>query len=113
LNNQHDDQAVEAQIQAKGLLAPRVTPAQIDALMERVNYVTVQRPGDTTSTYVHAFLDGRFALGTGFSACVDPANFNADIGSEIATKKAMSAARDKLWELEGYRLYASQKENQA
>ncbi len=47
---------------AEKALAPRVTKAQIDALMERVTYTVEQRPGGTTSTFVHAFLDGKFFL---------------------------------------------------
>lgn len=41
-------------------VAPRVTKAQIDALMERVTYTVEQRPGGTTSTFVHAFLMENF-----------------------------------------------------
>ena len=69
-------------------VAPRVTKADIDALMARVTYTVEQRPGGTTSTFVHAFLDGKFFLATGFSACVN--------------------AENKLWELEGYRLFTAQ-----
>lgn len=100
-----DDNAIEEEIQAKGLTAPRVKPADIDALMARVQYFTTQQPGGTTSTFVHAFLDGKFELATGFAACVDPANFNAEIGENIARDKAKDLARNKLWELEGYKLY--------
>lgn len=107
-----EDQKIEAEIQAKGLTAPRVTPQQIQALMDRVTYSTIQRPGGTTSTFVHAYLDGQFFLGGGFSACVDPANFDAEIGEKIARSKAESTARDKLWELEGYRLFSNLKDAQ-
>lgn len=98
------DQAIEKEIQAKGLTAPRITPADIEALMARVTYVTVV-PEGTTSTFTHAYLDGRFSLATGHSACVSPENFNAEIGAKVAKGKAEAAARDKLWELEGYALY--------
>ena len=37
---------------------------------------------------------------TGESACIDPANFNEELGQEIARKKAVNA----LWPLEGYLL---------
>lgn len=86
-------------------VAPRVTQEHINALLARVKYVTVQKPEDTTSTFVHAFLDGKFFLGTGFSACVDPANFKEDIGLRIATKDAESKATAALWGFEGYALY--------
>jgi hypothetical protein len=35
---------------------------------------------------------------TGESACLDPANYNREIGEQIAHKNAL----DKLWDLEGY-----------
>jgi hypothetical protein len=99
------EHTIEQQIRAKGLNAPRVTPGQVDALMARVAFIAEQRPGGSTSTFVHAFLDGKFYLATGKSACVDPANFDAGIGFEIASKQCSQLARDKLWELEGYALY--------
>ena len=100
-----NDQAVEQEIQAKGLNAPRISPHLIGALMARVSYFVVV-PEGTTSTFAHAYLDGKFHLATGHSACVSPENFNAEIGEKIALGKAEAAAKDKLWELEGYRLYA-------
>ncbi|MGQ1156725.1 Gp49 family protein [Acinetobacter baumannii] len=86
-------------------VAPRVTKAQIDAMMGRVTYTVEQRPGGTTSTFVHAFLDGKFFLATGFSACVNAENFDAEIGERIARSNAEKLAENKLWELEGYRLF--------
>lgn len=85
---------------------PKITQEEILALMERVTFQTVV-PEGTTSTFVHAYLDGRFYLASGHSACVSPENFNAEIGYSIAKSKAVLAARDRLWELEGYRLYQS------
>jgi hypothetical protein len=99
------DEVAEQELQEKAV-APRVTKDQIDTLMGRVTYVTVQQPGDTTSTFVHAFLDGKFFLATGFSACVNKENFNADIGERLAKGNAAKQAENKLWELEGYALYA-------
>lgn len=103
-NDMDETVAIEAAIQAKGLNAPRIHPEEIEKLMERVQYKTIV-PEGTTSTFVHALLDGRFLLGSGHSACVSPENFNAEIGRSIAMNKATQAAIDKLWELEGYRLY--------
>lgn len=99
------DQSVEQEIQAKGLNAPRITPEHINDLMERVIFNIVVLEG-TTSTFAHAYLDGKFHLATGYSACVSPENFDAEIGQKIALNKAEAMAKDKLWELEGYRLYA-------
>jgi hypothetical protein len=48
---------------------------------------------------------GIFTLVNGFviveaSSCVDPANFNEDIGKKICRERA----NNKIWELEGYAL---------
>ncbi len=101
------DAAVEPQIQAKGLTAPRVTPQMIQALMARVQYSVGEGPKGTTTTFVHAYLDGNFYLATGMSACVSAANFDAEIGDRIARADAIQKTKDRLWELEGYRLFAS------
>ena len=101
-----DRDAVEQQIQDAGATAPRVTPDRIQALLARVVYQTEHRPAGSTSTFVHAFLDGKFFLGTGHSACVSPDNYRQEIGEGIARKHAERIAEDKLWELEGYHLYA-------
>jgi hypothetical protein len=99
------DAAIEAEVKAKGLdVAPRITVLQIDDLMARVHY-HFEIPTGTTSTFCHAFLDGKFHLGTGHSACVSPENFNAAMGTKMARGKAEQIARDKLWELEGYALF--------
>lgn len=100
------DAQIEQQLDQSGASSRRIRIAQIDAAMARVQYVVVQRPGDSTATFVHAFLDGAFFLATGMSACIDPANFNGEIGERVAREKAANAARDKLWELEGYALYS-------
>lgn len=105
---QFADSKIEQEIVARGLTAPRIMPGDIQALMDKIEYLTEQ-PSNTTSTFVHAFLDGKFLLATGHSACVTPENSNAGIGIKIAKAAAESKAREKLWELEGYRLYAGMK----
>lgn len=95
------DEQIEKEIQAKGLTAPRVTKEHIDALMEQVQYIG-GRVEQTTSTVVHAFLDGNFLLASGHSACVSAENFDADMGYRMAQAQAASKARDQLWLLEGY-----------
>lgn len=100
----NDDDNIEQQIKAAGATGPRVTPDQIEALIKRVTYKSYV-PEGTTSTFVHAFLDDKFLLATGFSACVDASNFRAHIGINAASKGLEQKAKDKLWELEGYALY--------
>lgn len=99
-----NDQDIEQAIQAKGLTAPRVTPADIKALMDRIVYTFDVHPNGSTTTLAHAFLDGDFYLATGVSACVSVENFDAELGKDIAIAGAKAAAEDKLWELEGYAL---------
>ena len=84
--------------------APSITKERIETLLDRVTY-RMEEPTGTTSTFVHAFLDGKFYLATGHSACVSPENFNADIGRAIALKDATGKANAQLWLLEGYALY--------
>lgn len=93
----------EAIILDLGLTAPRITPAMIDELMARVTYATQVVPG-TTTTLATAIAASGFTLCTVESACASPENFNPALGIEIAITKAKVAAREKLWELEGYRL---------
>jgi len=90
-----DDQQIEREIQAKGLTAPRVTPDAVDAAIAGEEYAVFSgRLTVCVLTLANGFLV------TGESSCVDAANFDADLGKKLARQKA----RDKIWELEGYRL---------
>lgn len=93
----------ERVIQKKGLTAPRITPAQIEARMEQVVY-WVQRIPDTTTTIAVAFDENGFSLANEISACASPENFDAQLGEEIALKNCEAKARQELWRLEGYKL---------
>lgn len=98
------EQKIEDQIVEKGLTAPRVTKDQIDALYAKLIFEVGQVA--LTRIMCTATLDG-FSIADGFSACVDPKNFDLQIGGEIATKNCATAAYAKLWEFEGYRLSRS------
>lgn len=74
-----------------------VTPEEIVELLERA-VVERHKMGEKTLV-VTATLENGFVL-TEASSCVDPANFDEEIGTEIALGKI----QDRLWELEGYRL---------
>ena len=91
-----DEAAIEAEIQAKGLDAPRLTPAQIDAAIAGEDYHVF--PG-TTLTFCVLVLRNGFVV-TGESAAASPANFDEEIGRKIARDNA----RQKIWALEGYLL---------
>lgn len=96
-------QVTEQELQAKAV-APRVTKAQIDALLARVSY-HFEQPKGTTSTFCHAYLDDRFYLASGHSACVSLENYNQEIGERIARGNTEAKATSALWELEGYVLF--------
>ncbi len=96
------DIEMEKEILELGLTAPRITPEHIESLMDKVEY-RVHVVEGTTTTQATALLDG-FSLAIGVTACVDPANFNAQLGAKYAIEKARDLASDKLWELEGYAL---------
>ena len=91
-----NEQAVELEIQAKNLNAPRLTPEDIDATVAGEDYYVF--PG-TTLTVCCLKLKNGFVV-TGESAAASPENFDAEIGKKIAR----SNARDKIWALEGYLL---------
>lgn len=91
-----NDNEIETEIQAKGLNAPRVTPAKIDSVIAAEDFHVF--PG-TMLTVCCLTLANGFTV-TGESACASPANFDAEIGRKIAR----GHARDKIWALEGYLL---------
>jgi hypothetical protein len=92
----HDEMAVEAEIQRKGLNAPRLTPALIDEQIVGEAYHVF--PG-TTLTVCALTLKNGFHV-TGESAAASPENFDVEIGRKIARDNA----RNKIWAFEGYAL---------
>ena len=71
---------IEAEIQAKGLNAPRLTPDLIDAAIKSEQYHVF--PG-TTMTVCALTLQNDYIV-TGESAAASPENFDAAIGRKIA-----------------------------
>lgn len=93
------EQAIENEIQEKGLNAPRLSPASIDAVIVSAQYHIF--PG-TQLTVCCITLKNGFTV-TGESACASPENFNQELGEKIA----YNMAREKIWALEGYLLKQS------
>jgi hypothetical protein len=91
-----NEQSIEQEIQAKGLNAPRLTPADIDAVIVGEDYHVF--PG-TTLTVCCLKLRNGFTV-TGESAAASPKNFDVEIGRKIARQNA----REKVWAFEGYLL---------
>lgn len=90
----HDEAAIEAEIQAKGKTAPRLTPEFIDAQIVGEDYHVF--PGTTLTVCALKLRNGFIVIGE--SAAASPENFDAGIGRKIARDNA----RNKIWALEGY-----------
>lgn len=90
------EQEIEQELQAKGLNAPRLCPADIDAAIVGETF-TVLPSGK--AMVCELTLKNGFTV-RGESACVSKDNFDADIGKKISRENA----RDKVWGFEGYRL---------
>lgn len=90
------EQSIEKEIQEKNLNAPRLTPALIDATIKEEDYHVFE---NTCLTVCCLTLRNGFTV-TGESACASPANFDSEIGRNIARENA----RNKIWMLEGYLL---------
>lgn len=91
-----DEAETEAEIQRKGLNAPRLTPQHIDdTIVAEVYHVF---PGTTLTVCVLTLRNGFHT--TGESAAASPENFDEAIGRKIARDNA----RNKIWALEGYLL---------
>lgn len=108
-------QTVEQEIQAKGLTAPRVTPAMIEDVVASEFYFRASdgvEHADPTQcndlpawqslrllTFCVLVLTNGFTV-TGEAACASPENFDEAIGRRIAKTNAMA----KVWPLLGYEL---------
>ena len=108
-----NDQTIEQEIQAKGLTAPRITPADIEANIASEHYFTAREgrmgaiDNDTyvgrempmpdnsdlkpleLLTFCVLVLRNGFTV-TGESACASPENFDAEIGRKIARQNAIN-----------------------
>lgn len=109
---------IEKEIKAKGLTAPRVTPAELQENIASEHYFTagdgyagaaaleVEEGGFISPplsldllTFCVLVLRNGFTV-TGESACASPENFDAEIGRKIARANA----EQKIWPLMGYAL---------
>jgi Phage protein (N4 Gp49/phage Sf6 gene 66) family len=113
------DETVEAEIIAKGLTAPRITPADIEANIASEHYFTaadgvcgstvVAHKAETDTfdvadplhllTFCVVVLRNGYTV-TGESACASPENFDAEVGRKIARQNAVQ----KIWPLLGFML---------
>ena len=109
-----NDQTIEQEIQDKGLTAPRITPADIEANIRDEVYFTADQGCEAEEsndpvlssfdslkllTFCVLVLRNGFTV-TGESACASPENFNAELGRKIARQNAV----DKVWPPAGLRV---------
>ena len=90
------DDAIEKEIQEKGLTAPRITPDDIENVVLATQYYVF--PGTMLTVCCITLKNGFNVVGE--SACASPDNFDQEVGEKIANRNA----RDKIWALEGYLL---------
>lgn len=114
---------IDQEIQAKGLTAPRITPADLQGNIVSEHYFTAlegtagayRNGGDVHPVGGSPCVEVGRALGlltfcvlvlkngftvSGESACASPENFDAEIGRKIARANA----EQKIWPLMGYEL---------
>lgn len=97
------EQEIEQEIQDKGLNAPRLRPADIDAAILGETFTIL--PSGKVMVCELTLVNGFTVRGE--SACVSIANFDEGIGMKISRENA----RNKVWELEGYRLQCDLERN--
>ena len=105
---------IEHAIVTKGLTAPRVTPADIEAHIASEHYFTAAEGAENAEsnaggnyiprslallTFCVLVLKNGFTV-TGESACASPENFDPEIVRKIARQNAVK----KIWPLMGYAL---------
>ena len=112
-----NDQQIEQEIQAKGLTAPRITPADIEANIVGEHYFTASQAVEAVEGCVHEIgkspdwgtlqlltfcvlvLKSGFTV-PGESYCADAERFDAETGRNEARKDAIN----KAWPLMVYAL---------
>lgn len=112
----NNDQAIEQEIQAKGLTAPRITPDDIEANISSEHYFTagdgiagvcfrqtkaLHSPHalEQLTFCVIVLRNGMKVVGINYGP-VSPENFDAAMGREEARKDAI----EQIWPLMGYEL---------
>jgi Phage protein (N4 Gp49/phage Sf6 gene 66) family len=101
---QMNDRQLEAAIAARP--HDKVTKDGIEKRIKSTDYMVLP---NSTVTICSILLENGYSV-RGESACVDPRNFDMEIGRQLAYRDAFS----KLWPLEGYllaerRFYESQR----
>ena len=113
----NSERSIEQLIQAKGLTAPRVVPAALQAVITSAHYFTAAQgvAGAQSAGQSQPLVEGVEALGlltfcvlvlrngftvVGKSACASPENFDREVGERVARENA----EREIWPLLGYTL---------
>lgn len=90
------EQEIEKELESLGKTAPRLTPGDIDDVVVGEHY---HRIPNSTAIVCALYLKNGFVV-IGEAAAASALNFDEEIGKRIARQHA----REKIWQLEGYRL---------
>ena len=90
------EDAIEELIRSKKLLAPRLTPKDIDSKIKSKTF-TILPSGKVMVCEI--ILNNGFSV-RGEASTISKENFDQEVGEEIS----FNNARDKIWQLEGYLL---------
>ena len=74
----------------------KITTEHIESVIEKKDFHKIK---GATLTFCVLTLKNGYTV-TGESACVDPKNFDEEVGQQVAYQNAF----EKIWELEGYLL---------
>lgn len=84
----------EKMVQATNPTSNRLRPEEIDRVIKIKQFYVF--PGSQTTVCCLTLENGFTTIG--YSGCIDPANFNQEIGEKVAFENA----RQAIWPLEGY-----------
>jgi len=100
MTNNH---SLEQQITSLGLVAPKITPGQVDVLFDQLSFHTYVIPG-TTTTIAVAINEQGFEVATASASVAIADDFNGSMGRNTAISNVKAAARTALWKFENYRM---------
>ena len=95
-----DNSAIEQEIKAKGLTAPRVTPADMNDNIVDVEIVRHVSKGGQVLRWAVLTTKSGYAVVGNPSVAVSPENDDEEIGRKVAFENSKNA----LWPLMGYAL---------
>lgn len=78
---------------------PNSNTVTTNSILTKIKTVSFTLLPDGVTTICQATLENGFTV-NGYSACVDPANFDAQMGQTVSYKDAVR----QIWPLEGYLL---------